>query len=456
MSTGLGIGIAGNVFIQKAGLGSAITIATLSAVSGKGTEQQIVTAAIQGTSGNSQCGGAVELQLGRYVAYHGQLANADNQNVRCNGITQSGSTLTLSTSQQDIFNGTADLDPYARGQACGAVALNSTQCLIVAPEVGTGNVFKLVEYTGGTSNLSITSTFNDGDTSNYVDRFPRFAVLAVSGSVYTVASVGLTLSGAKPYARVWDVDVSAGSATSRGILYPNGTSGPGAAQAELVKLGTVDGKECFAIFYGNSTSTFGVLYYAVYEYNTSTNTLVEAIGDTFYQSGSNACNVDFQYKIEDGRSLICYQENNAASHVAGCTYDGTTFTVGTRASIGSGSNQVHYPSIRPYYNGSENSTTQFIMGVALNRNSNTAPKKYNVFPVDYDKSANTFDLTEFNGANSEDVLLDTSNTTGTGGIQDRAFIGQQDSENGTMMGVQRDLVGTFRGIKGNSFEMTTA
>ena len=100
MSTGLGIGIAGNIFTHKAGLGSDITIATLSAISGKGTEEQIVTAAIQGTSGNSQCGGAVELQLGRYVAYHGQLANSDNQNVRCNGITQSGSTLTLSTSQQ--------------------------------------------------------------------------------------------------------------------------------------------------------------------------------------------------------------------------------------------------------------------------------------------------------------------------------------------------------------------
>lgn len=437
-------------------VGQPSSVFTLSAISGKGTEEQIVTAAIQGTSGNAQCGGAVELQLGRYVAYHGQLANADNQNVRCNGVTQSGSTLTLSTSQQDIFNGTADLDPYGRGQACGAVALNSTQCLIVAPEVGTGNVFKLVEYTGGTSNLSIASTFNDGDTTNYVDRFPRFAVLASSGSVYTVASTGLTRSNASPYARVWDIDVSAGTATSRGILYPQGVAGPGAAQTELVELGTVDGKECFAIFYGKSTAGYGVLYYAVYEYNTATNTLVEVVGDTLYQSGSNQCVTDFQYKIEDGIGLIAYIENNAATHVAGCTYDGTTFTVGTRASIGSSGNQVHFPSLRPYYNGSENSTTQFIMGVALNRNSSSAPKKYNVFPVDYDKGANTFDLTEFNGANSEDVLLDASNTSGTGGIQDRAFIGQQDSDNGTMMGVQRDLVGTFRGIKGNSFEMTTA
>ena len=164
-------------------------IATLSSISGKGTEQQIVTAKTQGSSGNPQCGGAVELQLGRYVAYHGQLANADNQSVKCNGITQSGSTLTLSTSQQNIFNGTADLDPYSRGQACGAVALGSDSCLIVAPEVGTGNVFKLVKYSGGTNNLTIDSTFNDGDTSNYIDRFPRFAVLASSGSVYTVASV---------------------------------------------------------------------------------------------------------------------------------------------------------------------------------------------------------------------------------------------------------------------------
>lgn len=430
-------------------------IATLSSISGKGTEQQIVTGGTQGTSGNPQAGGAVELQLGRYVAYHGQLANADNQSVRCNGITQSGSTLTLSTSQQSIFNGTADLDPYARGQAVGAVALNSTQCLIVAPEVGTGNVFKLVEYTGGTSNLSIASTFNDGDTSNYVDRFPRFKVIASSGSVYTVASTGLTRSGAYPYARVWDIDTSAGSATSRGILYPQGVVGGGAAQTELVKLGTVDGKECFAIFYGKSTAGYGVLYYAVYEYNTSTNTLVEAVGDTLYQSGSNQCVTDFQHEMEDGIGLISYIENNAAGHVAGCTYDGTTFTVGTRASIGSGSNQVHWPAIRPYYNGSENSKTQFIMGVALNRNSNTAPKKFNVFPIEYDKDANTFDLTEFNGANSEDVLLDTSNTTGTGGVQGRLFIGQQDNENGAAMGVQRDLVGTFRGVKGNSFEITT-
>lgn len=430
-------------------------IATLSSISGKGTEQQIVTAKTQGSSGNPQCGGAVELQLGRYVAYHGQLANADNQNVRCNGITQSGSTLTLSTSEQNIFAGTADLDPYSRGQAVGAVALGSDSCLIVAPEVGTGNVFKLVKYSGGTNNLTIDSTFNDGDTTNYIDRFPRFAVLASSGSVYTVASTGLTRSGGYPYARVWDIDTSAGSATSRGILYPQGVVGAGAAQTELVKLGTVEGKECFAIFYGKSTSGYGVLYYAVYEYNTSTNTLVEAVGDTLYQSGSNQCVVDFQYKIEDGTSLISYIENNAATHVAGCTYDGTTFTVGTRATIGSSSNQVHFPSIRPYYNGSENSTTQFIMGVALNRNSSSAPKKVNVFPIEYDKDANTFDLTDFNGADSEDVLLDTSNTSGTGGIQDRAFIGQQDSENGVAMGVQRDLVGTFRGVKGNSFEITT-
>ena len=56
MSTGIGIGIAGDAFQTRAGLASAITIATLSAISGKGTEQEIVTAAIQGTSGNPQCG----------------------------------------------------------------------------------------------------------------------------------------------------------------------------------------------------------------------------------------------------------------------------------------------------------------------------------------------------------------------------------------------------------------
>lgn len=433
------------------------TICELVGIISNGTTTDVLTCATQGTSGNANTATQCELELGKFITFNGQLSNANNQTMIARGVTQSDLSLTLTSSTSTIFSGTADLDPYARGQAMGCCALNSNQALVCAPEVGVGNVFKVITYSGGTTNLTIDATFNDGDTTNYVDRFPNFQVLKVSGSTYTVASTGLSRSGAYPYARVWDIDISgSGSATSRGIIYPMGTSGPGQGKTQLCPLGTVGGKECFAIFYAKSTSGAGVAYYAVYEYNTSTNTLVEVVGDTLYKSGSNLFEANVQYKIEDGRGIVLFVENNLTTNLAGATWNGSTFTVGTRATFGSSSFQTRFPAIRPYYNCQENSTSQFIVGAGVNQNVSGQKAKYNVFPVSYNLTSNVWTTSEFNGSNSNNVLEDSSTTTTFSGALHNTFIGQQTGEYGLVLCTYRDSVGTFRGNRSNTFKMSKA
>ncbi len=431
------------------------SISELIAIISKGTYNDVITSGIQGTSGNASCGITVQLDLGKYVTFNGQLTTANNQNVLGVGITQSDLTLTTSSSVLSVYPGTADLDPYARGQALGACKLNSNQVLVCCPDVGVGNVFKVLTYSGGTNALSIDSTFNDGDTSNYVDRFPNFQLLKVSGTVYTVASTGLSKAGAFPYARVWDIDISgSGSAISRGIIYPMGTSGSGNGKTNLCYLGTVGSNECFAIFYAKSTSGSGVAYYAVYEYSTSTNTLVEAIGDTLYRSGSNSFEGFVPFKIEDGRGLVMYVENSQG-YLAGAIYDGTTFSVGSASVWGTASDEVRFPGICPYYNGQENSTSQFIIGNGVNSNVSGQKAKFNVFPVSYNTASNQFNTSDYNGSDSEDVLEDSNTTTTFSGAIHNPFIGTQSTEYGAVVTTYRDSVGTFRGTRANSFKMST-
>ena len=432
------------------------TIAELVAIISKGSESNVLQSGIQGSLGNPNCGITVQLDYGKYVTFNGQLSNANNQNVTCVGLTQSDLTLNVSFAALNVYSGTADLDPYARGQAMGACKLNSNQVLLCVPIVGVGNEFKVLTYSGGFTPVVLNLTFNDGDTLNYVDRFPNFQVLKVNGSIYTVASTGLSKGGAFPYARVWDIDISgSGSATPRGIIYPMGTSGSGNGKTNLCYLGTVGGKECFAIFYAKSTSGAGVAYYAVYEYNTSTNTLVEVIGDTLYQSGSNSFEGNVPFKIEDGRGITQFVVSNFQGNIAGVTYDGTTFSIGTASSYGSLADQVRMPGVRQYFNGQENSTSQFIVGAGVNQNSISQKARFNVFPVSYNSTSNQFNTSDFNSSDSLDVLIDSTTTSTYSGVLHNPFIGTQTSEYGAVVSMYRDSVGTYRGTKANTFKMST-
>lgn len=431
------------------------TIKELVAIISNGTTSNVLQANTQGTSGNANFGFTVELDLGKYICFNGQLSNADNQFLIGKGVTQSDLTLTSSAGTGSIFFGDADFDPYARGQAGGACKLDTDTALVCVPQVGTGNVFKVITYSGGTANIVTSLTFNDGDTTNYVDRFPKFQVLKVAGSVYTVASTGLSRSGAFPYARVWDIDISgSGSATSRGIIYPMGTSGSGNGATQLCNLGTVGSKECFAIFYAKSTSGAGVAYYAVYEYNTATNTLVEVVGDTLYKSGSNLFEANVQFKIEDGIGIVLFVENSNTGQIAGVKWNGSTISIGSLSSFGSSSTPARFPAIRQYYNGQENSTSQFVMGAGVDQNTSGVKAVYNVFPASYNSTSNVFNTTDFNGSDSNNVLSDSSTTTTFSGVLHNTFIGLEDYEYGATINVYRDSVGTFRGSKMNSFKMS--
>lgn len=426
--------------------------ATISAIAEvTSTQSNIIT----GTSNSSIHSRGVELMRGRYVYSFYQAANADNQPMLARGITQSGATLTNSASTTTVFVNNADYDPYARGQAGGICRLSDTQCVMIAPAVGVGNVFKVCTYDGGTNNVSIDFTVNDGDTSNYVDREPNFAVInSPSQNVYTIASVGLTRSGAFPYARVWDLNIDDETITSRGILYPMGTSGSGNGQQQLVNLGTVGGKHCFAIFYAKSTSGSGVLYYAVYEYNSSTNTLVEVVGDTLYKSGSNHCTADIPWTIEDGKGILMYLDRvNFDTEITTCIWNGTTLTIGTPSTFGDTNKKGLEHTIRKYYNNCEESATQYLLGVGF-WNSGTDTGDFMLFPAVYNPTANTWDVSEFNTANAQIIINDPSNPT-SGRSLKAPLIAQADKDNGAVISALRTSANTsFRGVTQNSFTIT--
>jgi hypothetical protein len=358
------------------------------------------------------------------------------------------------------FNGTADFDPYGRGQAAGIVRLTDEKFAMVCPEVGTGNVFKVCTYTGGANNVTIDFTINDGDTANYIDRGTQFIVInEPSANVYTLAATGLTRAGAFPYVRVYDLDISGQTVTQRGILYPRGTSGSGHGGAHIINLGEVGGKKCFASFYFTGGSSFsGVVHYAVYEYNTSTNTLVEVVGDTVFKTGTNQDGFYyFSDFITDGRGLMAFHDRTSnLSQINGTIWDGTTFTVGTAATFGSSSKQPLRLAIRKYFDGLSDSETQFLLAGGL-FNSGSDTGDFILFPAVYNPAANTWDVSKFDTADSKVVLVDPSNPTSSDPYRGYNLIAQLDKDNGAMLTAMVTKANTsFRGTIANTFTTTNS
>jgi hypothetical protein len=429
---------------------------TLSAIASVGTQQNVLTG-INNTQTNQW---PLELKLGRYISSLGQATNADNQDWTVTGLTQSGSTLTASATPLVAFNGTADFDPYGRGQAAGIVRLTDEKFAMVCPEVGTGNVFKVCTYTGGANNVTIDFTINDGDTANYIDRGTQFIVInEPSANVYTLAATGLTRAGAFPYVRVYDLDISGQTVTQRGILYPRGTSGSGHGGAHIINLGEVGGKKCFASFYFTGGSSFsGVVHYAVYEYNTSTNTLVEVVGDTLFKSGTNQDSLYyFADFITNGRGLMAFHDRTSnLSQINGTIWDGTTFTVGTAATFGSSSKQPLRLAIRKYFDGLSDSETQFLLAGGL-FNSGSDTGDFILFPAVYNPAANTWDVSKFDTADSKVVLVDPSNPTSSDPYRGYNLIAQLDKDNGAMLTAMVTKANTsFRGTIANTFTTTNS
>lgn len=444
MAIGTALGI-----LALAGAALAVTIYTISAIASSGTQSNIITGSIVASWGQG-----VELQRGRYVYSLFQAANADNQTMTARGITQSGTTLTNSASSTTIFNGTADFDPYARGQAAGIVRLNDTQVAMIAPIVGTGNEFKICTYDGGTNNITIDFSVNDGDTNNYIDRGPQFSVInKPSANVYTIAGTGITKPNAYPYVRIWDLDTDAETITSRGILYPMGTSGTGNGFTQLVNLGVVGGKYCFAIFYAKGVTATGPLYYAVYEYNSSTNTLVEVVGDTLYRSGSAYIRVNIPWEIDDGRGALMYFDwVNYDVEITTCIWDGTTFTIGTPSTFGDTNKRGLDYTISRYYDGQGDSKTQYIICAGFwNSGANSGDAM--LFPAFYDFDTNTWDVSKFDTADSEIVIEDPGTPSNSSRVL-KPYIGLADKDNGAVITITFRADGTFRGVTQNNFTTT--
>ena len=432
-------------------------VPSISAIASVGTQTNTIT----GSNSTNKNAWNLELKRGRYITSVGQDTSGDNQDWIATGLTQSSGTLTTSSSTTVVFDNTADFDPYARGQAGGMVRLTDEKFLMISPDVSVGNVFKVCTYTGGTSNVTIDFTINDGDTTNFIDRGTQFIVInEPSANVYTLAATGLTRAGAFPYARVYDLDISGQTVTQRGILFPRGTSGTGHGGAKMANLGEVGGKKCFASFYLTGGSSFsGLLHFAVYEYNTSTNTLVEVVGDTVYKSGTNQdSKYYFSDSITDGTGLIGYYDRVAnVANIAGCKWDGTTFTVGTNATFGTnGSQQPVAMGIRKYFNGESDSTTEFIMsGGFFNSGSNTGDM--DIFPAVYDPSANTWDVSKFDTTDSKIIIEDPSNPTSGNPFRGDNLIVQEDKDNGAILTslVTRGNT-SFRGTVANTFTTTNS
>ena len=421
-----------------------------------GTQQNVLTG-FNNTNTNQW---PLELQRGRYISSLGQATNADNQDWTVTGLTQSGGTLTTSATPLVAFNNTADFDPYGRGQAAGICRLTDEKFFMVSPEVGTGNVFKICSYTGGTSNVTIDFTINDGDTANYIDRGTQFIVInEPSANVYTLAATGLTKPGAFPYVRVYDLDISGQTVTQRGILYPRGTSGSGNGGAHIINLGEVGGKKCFASFYFTGGSSFsGLVHYAVYEYNTSSNTLIEVVGDTLFKTGTN---VDGFYYFADfitnGRGIMAFHDRIAnVSQIHGVIWNGSTFTVGAAATFGSTGTEPLRLAIRKYFDGVSDSETQFLLAGGL-FNSGSDTGDFILFPAVYNPTANTWDVSKFDTSDSKVVLQDPSNPTSSDPYRGYNIIGQLDKDNGAMLTPMITRGNTsFRGTIANTFTTTNS
>ena len=428
----------------------------LSGIASVGTQQNVLTG-INNVQTNHW---GLELKPGRYISSLGQATNADNQNWTVTGLTQSSSTLTASLAANVVFNGTADFDPYARGQAGGICRLTDEKFVMICPDTSVGNVFKVCTYTGGTSNVTIDFTINDGDTTNFIDRGTQFIVInEPSANVYTLAATGLTKAGAYPYVRVYDLDISGQTVTQRGILFPRGTIGPGHGGANIINLGEIGGKKCFASFYFTGGSSFqGLLHYAVYEYNTSTNTLVEVVGDTLFKTGNNSDGfyyfADF---ITNGTGLMAFHDRTTGiSQIHGVIWNGTTFTVGAAATFGSITKQPMRLAIRKYFNDVSDSETQFLLAGGL-FTSGSDTGDFILFPATYNASANTWDVSKFDTSDSKVVLQDPSNPTSSDSYRGYNIIGQLDKDNGAMLTAMITRANTsFRGTIANTFTTTNS
>ena len=443
--------LAVDAFASSQEIGPAI----LTAIASVGTQQNVLTG-INNTNTNQW---PVELKRGRYISSLGQATNADNQDWTVTGLTQSGASLTTSATPLVAFNNTADFDPYGRGQAAGICRLTDDKFFMVSPDTSVGNVFKVCTYTGGTSNVTIDFTINDGDTTNFIDRGTQFIVInEPSANVYTLAATGLTRGNATPYVRVYDLNISTQAITQRGILFPRGaSSSPGHGGAHIINLGEVGGKKCFASFYFTGGSSFsGLVHYAVYEYNTSTNTLVEVVGDTLFKSGTNQDGLYyFADFITNGRGLMAFHDRTAnTSQIHGVIWNGTTFTVGAAATFGSSSKQPLRLAIRKYFDGISDSSTQFLLAGGL-FNSGADTSDFILFPATYDASANTWDVSKFDTASSKVVLVDPSNPTTSDSYRGYNLITQVDKDNGAMLTAMITRANTsFRGTIANTFITT--
>ena len=147
-------------------------------------------------------------------------------------------------------------------------------------------------------------------------------------------------------------------------------------------------------------------------------------------------------------------KSSHTAYLASCRWDGSTFTVDSQSTFGSSSPAAtRMPGIRPYFNGNENSTTQFIVGTGINQNVSGTTAKFNIFPANYNFSTNTFDTSEFNTANSLDVLTDSGTTTTYSGVVYNPIIVQQDEDFCAVIVDYRDSVGTYRGSRSNAFKI---
>ena len=80
-----------------------------------------------------------------------------------------------------------------------------------------------------------------------------------------------------------------------------------------------------------------------------------------------------------------------------------------------------------------------------------------VFPVTYNPTANTWDVSNYNSANADILLEDTTNPT-SGHPMRQIFIGQVDKDHGAALSAYRTQGSgtTFRGAVMNNFEITNS
>jgi hypothetical protein len=112
--------------------------------------------------------------------------------------------------------------------------------------------------------------------------------------------------------------------------------------------------------------------------------------------------------------------------------------------------------IRKYFNGESDSSTQFIIsGGFFNSGANTGDT--DIFPADYDPSANTWNVSKFDTTDSKIIIEDPSNPTSGNPLRGSNVIGQVDADNGailTLLVTRGDT--SFRGTVANTFTTTNS